>query len=189
MSFSARRGRYLVMLILPLLLFACAHTKTEETPRPSPQESVQIRRPRVAAHDQKTIDAYKADYERRPQDQALVKEYVKVLEEIKSSADRALQKEEFSSAVKGYRLLLANYHSFKPFAQLLSFDRAKLNGQVTACKEGLTKKGFQEYRQGNIEQAIALWQDCLAIDPNNADVKKALNTAKAQQRNLRQATK
>jgi cytochrome c-type biogenesis protein CcmH/NrfG len=69
---------------------------------------------------------------------------------------------------------------------MLSFDRAKLNAKITDCKTALSKKGFQEYRQGNLSEAIALWQGYLAIDPNNADIKKAVNTAKLQQKNLQQ---
>jgi hypothetical protein len=34
-------------------------------------------------------------------------------------------------------------------------------------------------------KAIATWQDYLEIDPDNANIKKALSTAKAQEKNLR----
>jgi hypothetical protein len=69
---------------------------------------------------------------------------------------------------------------------MLSFDGAQLNTKLTICKTALPKQGLQEYRDGNHIEAISLWQGYLTIYPNNADIKKALNTAKLQQKNLLQ---
>jgi len=68
------------------------------------------------------------------------------------------------------------------FAGMLSFNKAKLNKKLTDCKTVLSKKGFQEYREGNLNEAIALWQGYLAVDPHNADIRKAVNTATLQQK-------
>jgi len=135
---------------------------------------------------QKTIDVYKAEYAKHPQDQALLREYVKSLEEMNDAADSSFERENYNSAGKTYNVLLKNYPAFKVFTHMLSFDRAKLNAKLTDCKAALSKKGFQEDRQGNRSEAIAQWQGYLAIDPNNADIKKAVNTAKLQQKNLQQ---
>jgi tetratricopeptide (TPR) repeat protein len=185
-----RAGRIFPILILLLILLSCAQMKNG----PSPQAPVQAlaqaptqARQHLAAGDyQKTIDSYKAEYVRHPQDQVFVKEYVKSLEEIKAAGDRASDREDLASAGKTYNILLKNYPDFKGFAHMLSFDRAQLNTKLTNCKTALSKKGFQEYREGNLSEAISLWQGYLAIDPNNADIKKALNTAKLQQKNLQQ---
>jgi tetratricopeptide (TPR) repeat protein len=144
------------------------------------------RQARVASNQQKSIDDYKAEYTRDPNNQALVREYVKTLEEMKSTADRALEREDYSSACRDYRVLYKNFGEFKGFAHMLSFDRGKLNTKLMTCKDGLSKRGFYEYRQGNLHQAILLWQDYLTIDPYSADIKKALTTAKLQQKNLQQ---
>lgn len=168
--------------LLCFILVACAPMKGAG-PAQSPVQGTQ--QPKTTKSE-KRIEDHKANYARHPQNEEVLKEYVKHLEEIKTGADRALEREEFSSAARGYRMLLGNYSDFQPFVHKLSFDRAKLNGQLNACKDGLSRKGFHEYRQGNINQAISLWQDYLAIDPHNKDIKKALNTAKLQQKNLQQ---
>ena len=129
---------------------------------------------------QKTIDAYRAEHAKNPQDQVLLREYVKSLEEMNGAADSSFEREDYTSAGKTYNVLHKNYPAFKAFTHMLSFDRAKLNAKLTDCKTALSKKGFQEYRQGNLSEAIALWQGYLAIDPNNADIKKAMNTARLQ---------
>jgi hypothetical protein len=163
------------------------HKKTVQSQKAAPvQASSQIKPPMTPGDYQKMINHYKADYKKHPQDQTLVKQYVKSLEEVNTTADEASRKEDFASAGMTYNILLKNYADFKGFAHVLSFDRAQLRAKVTDCKTALSKKGFQEYREGNLSEAISLWQSYLAIDPHNADIKKALNTAKVQQKNLQQ---
>jgi tetratricopeptide (TPR) repeat protein len=193
-------GRFLVVLLLLIVFPACAQMKTGASPQRSVQEPMKsdtspkasIQEPGInkklmkTGDHQKTIDVYKAEYAKHPQDQMLVKEYVKSLEEMKDAADGLFEREDYASAGKTFNVLLKNYPDFKTFTHMLSFDRAKLNARLTECKTALSKKGFQEYRQGNLSEAIAQWQGYLAIDPNNADIKKAMNTAKLQQKNLQQ---
>jgi hypothetical protein len=163
------------------------HQKTVQTPKATPFHAPSQVKPPVAPGDyQKTINHYRKEYKKRPQDQELAKEYVRTLKEIKTAADEASRREDLTGACKTYDILLKNYADYKGFANMLSFDRTQLKAKVTTCKTDLSKKGFQEYREGKLGEAIALWQGCLAIDPNNTDIKKALNTARAQMRNLQQ---
>jgi len=109
---------------------------------------------------------------------------VKSIENIASAADKALDKEDVASAGRNYDILLKNYAHFKGFDKELSFNSIYLNEKLCYCKKAITKKGFQEYRKGNLSGAILLWEDLLAIDPDNTDIKKTLRTAKLQQNNL-----
>lgn len=176
---------YAIILLL-LVLSACAQMKNGLAPQASIQETGHIKRTPASGDHQKIINDYKAEYAKNPHDHTLMKEYVKSLEDIKVAADRALTREDYVSAGKTYKVLLKNYPDFKSFAHMLSFDRAHLNTKLMNCKDSLSRKGFQEYRGGDLSEAISLWQGYLAIDPNNADIKKALNTAKMQQKNLQQ---
>ena len=135
---------------------------------------------------QKTIDVYNVEYRKHPHDQALVREYVKSIENITSAADKALDKEDFASAGRIYDVLLKNYAHFKGFEKKLSFNSTHLNEKLSYCKKALFKQGFQEYRKGNLSESIALWQGLLAIDPQNTDIKESLRTAKLQQKNLQE---
>ena len=111
---------------------------------------------------------------------------MKSIENITSAADKALDKEDFASAGRNYDVLLKNYAYFKGFEKKLSFNSTHLNEKLGYCKKALFKQGFQEYRKGNLSGAIALWQDLLAIDPQNTDIKESLRTAKLQQKNLQE---
>ena len=182
-----RRAVWIFPVLILLLIFpSCVKMKSLLLPQTNGQSLSQAKQNVTAGKYQKAIDLYKAEYERHPQDRVLVKEYVQSLEEIKTAADRALNREDFESAGDAYNVLVKNYADFKGFTHSLSFDRSQLNSRLTNCTTALSKKGFQEYREGDLSEAISLWQDYLALDPHNTDIKKALNTAKTQQKNLQQ---
>jgi len=193
--------RFFAILILVMVFPACAQMKTgassqtsiqetsrkpvqETSPQASVREPVQVKRPQATGDYQKTIDAYKSEHTKHPSNQSLTKEYVNILDEMEDTADKEFEKENYTSACKTYNILLKNYPAFKSFVSMLSFNKAKLTKKLTDCKTVLSKKGFQEYREGNLNEAIALWQGYLAVDPHNADIRKAVNTATLQQKNL-----
>ncbi len=190
---------FFTFFILLLISTSCAEMKS----RLSPQAPVKVQSPETPVQTfvqaqskvkqyvrtgeyQMAIDFYKAEYEKHPQDRLLVKGYVNIVEMIKTAADRASDRCDLASAGQTYNVLLKNYPDFKTFDHMLSFDRAQLNSRLAYCETALSKKGLQAYREGDLSEAISLWQESLVIDPNNTDVKKALNTAKIQQKNLRQ---
>ncbi|MCK7476805.1 MAG: tetratricopeptide repeat protein [Candidatus Moduliflexus flocculans] len=65
--------------------------------------------------------------------------------------------------------------------------RERLVEVINVCRQGLTNSGLAEYRKGNLEKAIEIWDSLLAFDPGNAEIKKAVETAKAQLEKLRES--
>ena len=193
----------LILMLLPIVQ-SCAEMKSRISPKSSfktsalvkdsSQTSIQISAQAVilakeyikAGECQKGIDVYNVEYRKYPHDEALVREYVNSIENIKSAADKALDKEDFASAGRKYDVLLKNYAHFKGFDKELSFNSTHLNEKLYYCKKALFKQGFQEYRKDNLSRAIELWQDLFAIDPQNADIKELLRTAKLQKKNLQE---
>ncbi len=167
---------------------SCAGTKDRQSPhRPvekPARAAISAEQHMAAGRYQKAIDEYTVERRSRPRDQALVQKYAKSLEEIKAVADKALDTEAFASAGTTYDVLLKNYSCFTGFAGMLSFDREHLITKLSLCRKSLSTQGFQEYRKGNLGEAIALWQSLLAFDPYNADIKAAVKTATLQQKNL-----
>jgi tetratricopeptide (TPR) repeat protein len=164
--------------------------KHKNFPQTSSQTSAQAansaKKHMDAGEYQKAIDVYNVEYQKHPHDLSLAREYVKSIGNIASSADNALDKEDFASAGRNYDVLLKNYAHFKGFDKELSFNSIYLNEKLCYCKKAIFKQGFKEYRKGNLSEAIALWQDLLVIDPQNTDIKKALKTATLQQKNLQE---
>ncbi|MBU1162204.1 MAG: hypothetical protein KKF96_06575 [Proteobacteria bacterium] len=200
------RGSILLVFIgmlLPIVM-SCAEMKSWISPKSSVQTSapvkdssqisIQVSAQAVnpakehmeAGEYQKAIDVYNVEYQKHPHDLSLAREYVKSIKNIASTADKALDEKDFASAGRNYDVLLKNYAHFKGFDKELSFNSIYLNEKLSYCKKAIFKQGFKEYRKGNLSEAIAVWQDLLAIDPQNTDIKKALRTAKLQQKNLQE---
>ena len=153
-------------------------TPPQEPSQPSPNRLVE------AGEYQKALEEYGVRHRKYPRDQALTTEYAKSVEEMKSAADKACDEKQFAAAGRTYDVLLKRYAQFKDFAHLLTFNNAYLNQKLSLCKRSLSVLGFQEYRKGNLNEAIVMWRGLLMIDPNNEDIKKAVNTATQQQKNL-----
>ncbi len=202
---NLRRLKLLVFIsmLLPIVM-SCAEMKSWISPKFSVQTSAPVKdssqtssqKPAQAAKPaqkhietgeyQKAIDVYNVEYQKHPHDLSLAREYVKSIENIASAADKAFDKKDFASAGRNYDILLKNYAHFKGFEKKLSFNTIDLNEKLSYCKKAIFKRGFQEYRKGNLSEAIELWEDLLVIDPQNTDIKKALRTAKLQQKNLQE---
>jgi len=192
------------VLILLLTVQSCAEMKSLVSPKSPVKTSAHVKHtPQVSSQEpaqgttlarqymesgeyQKAIDIYSAECRKQPQDPPLMKEYAKSLNGIKSTADKALEKSDFASAGRTYFVLQNNYAKFNDVDKMLSFDNAYLKTKLSYCKKSLSVQGFQEYRKGNLNKAISLWQSLLAIDPNNEDIKVTVKTAKQQQINLKE---
>ena len=192
-----------ISMLLPIVM-SCAEMKSWILPKSSVQTSAPVKdssqtssqtsaqavnlakEHMEAGEYQKAIDVYNVEVQKHPHDLSLAREYVKSIENIASAAGRALDEKDVASAGRNYDVLLKNYAHFKGFDKELSFNSIYLNEKLSYCKKAIFKQGFQEYRKGNLSEAIALWQDLLVIDPQNTDIKKTLRTAKLQQKNLQE---
>lgn len=174
------------------LVLSCAGRLDGQPPKRPVQKSSQaidLARQQIdTGHYQNAIDVYMTEYRSRPQDKVLVREYVKGLEDIMAVAEKASNENNLVSSGSIYYLLLKNYSYFKDFANKLSFNKTSLDTKLSHCRKSLSAQGFQEYRRGNLGEAIILWENLLIIDPDNAEIKGAVKTAKLQQKNLLERT-
>jgi len=131
----------------------------------------------------KALAVYQAALKDYPGDKAVKTAYANGVGRIRAIGDKALTEKNYALAGKVNGLLLRNLESFKgaggtgPGGGL---SRQELEESLRVCSSGLTNGGLAEYRKGNLEGAIALWDGLLAFEPGNAEIKKAVETAKAQ---------
>jgi tetratricopeptide (TPR) repeat protein len=177
---SIRYEKVLALCILLCLIVSCSTvetaTKTKDTVQTRPQTSNDY---------QDILNDWKAEHARNPKNQEIMKNYAKAVEGIKTEADKAYEKENYASSGRIYGMLLKNYPGFKRFGKLLSFDRQQLKDRLSSCKTVLYQRGFEQYRNNHLNEAILSWQSLLSIDPHNEDIRKAVNTAVLQRKNLR----
>ena len=189
-----------LLAFLLTVLVACADTpqrissRTPEEPSPPAAKAPPDNRQRVdrarrylqVGQYQKAIDTYHAGYLRASRDSRLVASYAESLEQMAAVADQTLVRQSAGEAGKIYDILLRNYARFEGFEQKLAFSRLDLEEKLDYCKKTLFKQGFQAYRQGELSRSIKLWEDLLVLDPQNADIREALRTARLQQKNLQE---
>ncbi len=132
----------------------------------------------------KALDSYKLVYGKYPNDNILLKNYIKSIEEIKEAADNEFRGGDYIHAGKRYRALLGNYANFGAFASSLSFDRQTVSARLKDCIKLLNQKGLDQYRDGNLKEALSIWKSILAIDSDNKAIRKTIETATVQMRNL-----
>jgi len=136
---------------------------------------------------QKAVDLYKGIYQKYPQDPAVRNGYISTLESIKTSGDRAFEKSDFALAGFVYEILSRSIPSMKQLNGSFSFNSGGLTEKIRACKKILFENGLKQYRSGNLNQAISLWKSILAFDPENQEIRKAVDMATLQYKNLQKA--
>ena len=125
----------------------------------------------------RALDIFQAALKESPGDAELAAKYRGTVLEIKAIGDKAFGAKDFAQAGRVNASLLRNYASFEGLKPPVAFSKEDLTKAVVACRENLTKTGLAEYRKGNLAKAIAVWEGLLAFDPDNAEIKKAVNTA------------
>jgi len=140
-----------------------------------------------AGEFRKAIDICKEIYQKYPQDPTVRSGYIKTLESVKSNGDRAFEKRDFALAGCIYEIVLRNVSSVSHLNGSFSFNRESLTARIRDCKKILFENGLEQYRSGNLNQAISLWKSILVFDPENQEIRKAVDMASLQSRNLQKA--
>jgi tetratricopeptide (TPR) repeat protein len=130
------------------------------------------------------LDVYANLCRKYPDDQALSTNYGKTVEDINRAAGEAFSKEDFISSGRAYYVLLKNNSSCHGPVREQTIDKGFLLGRLEDCSSHLSQRALAEYRKGNLAEAISIWKNILAFDPNNTGVEKAIETATVQMKNL-----
>jgi tetratricopeptide (TPR) repeat protein len=132
----------------------------------------------------KAIDLCKEVYKKYPQDATIRDGYIRTLESVKTNGDRAFEGRDFARAGSVYETVLRNLSFVSHLNGSLSFSKEGLTAKINNCRKVLFEKGLKQYRSGNLNQAILLWKSILIFDPDNREIKKAVDMATLQVENL-----
>jgi len=171
-------------ILLFLFLSSCGLSKREQIQRPMDYTGGQAQMEIDAGRFQRAIDICEEIYQKYPQDPTVKSCYIRILESIKSSGDRAFKKNDFEMAGWIYELLLKHVSSVTPLNASLSFEKKGLSEKIKYCKKILFEKGLKQYRSGNLDQAISIWKMILTFDPENQEIKKVVDIVTLQLENL-----
>ncbi len=120
-----------------------------------------------------------------PRDADVLASLISLSRDIKKTVDLALAREDYITSGKASSALLKNYPLLEKTGTDLPFSSRGLEEGIQTCRAKLTKKGLEQYRKGNLSEAIFLWQGLLAFDPDNTEIKKAVETAAEQLKKIK----
>jgi tetratricopeptide (TPR) repeat protein len=181
-----KKGVLCLWIFLFLFLSSCGWSKREQIQSQMDHTSGQAQMEIKAGEFQRAIDICEEIHQKYPRDPTVRSGYIRTLESIKSSGDRAFEKNDFEMAGWIYQLLLKHVSSVTQLNDSFSFDREGLAAKIEYCKKILFENGLGQYRSGNLDQAISTWKTILTFDPENQEIKRVVDMATLQLKNLQE---
>jgi tetratricopeptide (TPR) repeat protein len=119
---------------------------------------------------------------RCPPDQALTTEYLAALNGLIDDGRINLQQGRYKEAGASLGRVYDSLQREKE--RLPSVSSSRLQRDMDVCAERLMREGLKEYRQGNLEQAIGIWQQIIRFQPGHREARRSIRTARVQLTNL-----
>ena len=146
-------------IFLSLTLSSCSWSKREQTQRPMDHAAGQAQMELEAGKFQRAIDIYEELHQKYPQDPAVQSGYIRTLESIRNSGDRAFEKKDFKMAEDIYEILAKNWSRFADLGPSLSFNRSYLEKKAKTSTCLLVRGQVSSYlKAGDFQRAIDLWK-------------------------------
>jgi len=187
------RCKWLAIILVSLLLGltgACSIIKHQETRTAAKPEGTESQREVSGPEEQllaeaeealasgqyaQVLDIYKAQFDRKPQNQKIQAAARGALEEIKKKADEARSQKHYSLAMGGYLLLLKNYDYFSHLVPDLSFNSKEIEQYLKECRlENYLAQIDQSLKAKKYEQVSSLLQEALKASPGEPRLKKQI---------------
>lgn len=173
-SLSSKFSKHsLVLYFSFFLMFSCCVSQKKEV---SVQPNLEVPRQHYAqGHLQKAIEGYTAALKRFPDESMVLENFSQVLEEIKQSADRAFQAEDYATAEQRYSLLLRNFPRFQTLEKRLSFDPEYLGYRIKDCLIARSKRLIQNtFEAGDFMNGLEAYRLAIQAFPEENSLKQNL---------------
>lgn len=144
------------------------------------ESALQARRALAARNYGQAVAAYRSALKDQPGNAELKAGFASVVGEIQAAGEKAFDDGDYAAAGRISVLLLDNLAGFERQGVAGKLTAKSLAAAVQRCAVRLKNRGLVEYRKGNLEKAVAIWDGLLEFDPGNAEIKRAVETARAQ---------
>ncbi len=133
----------------------------------------------------KALEIYKLATQAFPEDPSLNENLIRTVIEIYAIGEKILEREDYVQAGKMYTLLLKEHPWLKNSDAPLPFSGNTLEEVIKRCRTLLTRKGLELYREGKLKEAISVWKGILEFDPENEEIRKAIENAEEQLKKIK----
>jgi hypothetical protein len=183
MLFSLKR--YFFFGLICMTLASCAWPPKRTTAPDSPgsvQKALEEGRTLMARNAHIQALALLSDAYKRFRQKNVLEMYHQAEQLALSAGDQAYQQKEFAKA--GMLYLALEKSSLDRDEGSPRADQNYLERQIRECSRTLAEKGLKEYREENLNAAIAAWEQVLLFDPKNDSVVQSIGTARRQRTRL-----
>lgn len=126
------------------------------------------------------LRAYRPLFHEYHNDKYLTQSFRNTVYHFYNREKTALKSKDFASAGYIDYALLENYDLIERFICSLPFSKRSLEEGKIMCRDSLMKIGLDCYRKGELKEAISNWKGILKFDPENVEIKKAIDNCKEQ---------
>lgn len=131
------------------------------------------------------FDIYKTSEKSYPDDKLFQEKFLGTVSEIYRVAEKAQTDKNDIIAGKIYSFFSENFQTLKSSVPSLPFTEESLEEKIKKCRSALTGKGLELYREGKLKEAINVWQGLIQFDPDNIEIKKAIENARSQLKKIK----
>ena len=110
--------------------------------------------------------------------------YTQVENRLLREAARAEGENHFDTAGRFYRMALGIYPKSSQLRAALVMTEEAIKLKIDECADELMKSGLVAYREGDLAEAVAVWEKIAPFYPDYSPSKVAIKTAKQQIENL-----
>lgn len=133
-----------------------------------------------AGQPDQAINLLVAGLQEYPEEPSLKSYLTEILDELKAQARLAMASKDWAQAGQLYFRLKSTFLKHEKFLTNFPLSLEEMNKAIKYCSQQLTNQGLIEYRKGNLKEAISLWEKILLFQPDNEEIKRAIQTAKTQ---------
>jgi thioredoxin-like negative regulator of GroEL len=134
---------------------------------------------------ERALELFSAAWQEKPGHAGVAREFDGALLALKKNGDAAYAQGKREDAGKRWMGTLRFITHPAANSRDYPFTRSEVRAKVDQLSASLLEKALLQYREGNIQAAIADWKTILAYDPANEEAVKSLNTATTQLEQLK----
>ncbi len=118
-------------------------------------------------------------------DQSITQNFKRTVSSIYQIGETAFKNNDLVMSGCIHYALLKNYDLIKNSDLSFPFSNSLLQDRINCCRDSLTRGGLECYRKGDLKEAISIWKGILTFDPENVEIKKAVEKSEEQLRKIR----
>jgi len=126
------------------------------------------------------LRAYRPLFYEYQNDKNLTQSFRNMVNHLYSREKTAFKSKDLTEAGYIYFAFLENYDLIERYVHSLPFSKRSLEEGKRMCRDSLMKIGLDRYRKGDLQEAISSWKEILKFDPENVEIKKAIDNCEEQ---------